>query len=200
MKTIASILIALSMVILILALVQKNSNYMSVGSVVKKHFSVFLQAPIQFCAIFVVPALLSIAAILSNVVSDTLMEDLLVAVSIFFSVFFAVMSILCSMTVAGSETQPKEPTGATGSSESAKKLVEETFNCAMFESIISVAVLVLLICYQMLSFSTPWVKAIIQAIILYLVFLVITNMFVILKRLEKLFSERNGKQKKNNSE
>ena len=55
MKTIASILIALSVGILIVALVQKNSNYMSVSSVIKKHVSLFSKAPIQFCALFIVP-------------------------------------------------------------------------------------------------------------------------------------------------
>ena len=110
MKTIASILIALSVGILIVALVQKNSNYMSVSSVMKKHVSLFSKAPVQLCAIFIVPGLLAIAAVLSNAVSDTLMENLLVAVSIFFSVFFAVMSILCSMSIEGTETRSADQT------------------------------------------------------------------------------------------
>lgn len=188
MKTIASILIALSIGILIVALVQKNSNYMSVGTVIKKHIKLFSHAPIQICAIFFVPGLLAIAAVLSNAVSDALMENLLVAVSIFFSVFFAVMSILCSMTTEGAETQPTDQTKET---DSARSLIRETFICAMFESVVSVAVLIFLICYQLLSLSNRWGKAIFQTVILYLVFLVITNMFVILKRLEKLFSEKN---------
>ena len=188
MKTIASILIALSVGILIVALVQKNSNYMSVSSVMKKHVSLFSKAPVQLCAIFIVPGLLAIAAVLSNAVSDTLMENLLVAVSIFFSVFFAVMSILCSMSIEGTETRSADQTKEKGSTRS---LIKETFICAMLESVVSVAVLIFLISYQMLSLSNPWWKAILQTVILYLVFLVITNMFVILKRLEKLFSEKN---------
>lgn len=188
MKTIASILIALSVGILIVALVQKNSNYMSVSSVIKKQVALFSKAPIQLCAIFIVPGLLAIAAVLSNAVSDMLMENLLVAVSIFFSVFFAVLSILCSMITEEAESQPTDQTKET---DSTRSLIKETFICAMFESVVSVAVLIFLICYQMLSFSTPWWKAIFQMVILYLVFLVITNMFVILKRLEKLFSEKN---------
>ena len=188
MKTIASILIALSVGILIVALVQKNSNYMSVSSVIKKQVALFSKAPIQLCAIFIVPGLLAIAAVLSNAVSDMLMENLLVTVSIFFSVFFAVMSILCSMTTEEAESQSADQ---TKEKDSTRSLIKETFICAMFESVVSVAVLIFLICYQMLSFSTPWWKAIFQMVILYLVFLVITNMFVILKRLEKLFSEKN---------
>ena len=188
MKTIASILIALSVGILIVALVQKNSNYMSVSSVIKKQVALFSKAPIQLCAIFIVPGLLAIAAVLSNAVSDMLMENLLVTVSIFFSVFFAVLSILCSMITEETESQPTDQTKET---DSTRSLIKETFICAMFESVVSVAVLIFLICYQMLSFSTPWWKAIFQMVILYLVFLVITNMFVILKRLEKLFSEKN---------
>lgn len=188
MKTIASILIALSVGILIVALVQKNSNYMSVSSVIKKHVSLFSKAPIQLCVIFIVPGLLAIAAVFSNAVSDTLMENLLVAVSIFFSVFFAVMSILCSMTTEEAESQPADQ---TKEKDSTRSLIKETFICAMFESVVSVAVLIFLISYQMLLLSNPWWKAILRTVILYLVFLVITNMFVILKRLEKLFSEKN---------
>lgn len=156
---------------------------------IKKQVALFSKAPIQLCAIFIVPGFLTIAAVLSNAVSDTLMENLLVAVSIFFSVFFAVMSILCSMTSEGTGIQPKDQTKETGS---ARSLIKETFICAMFESVVSVAVLIFLICYQLLSLSNPWWKTIFQTVILYLVFLIITNMFVILKRLEKLFSEKHG--------
>lgn len=177
MKTIAAILIAVSFSILIIALLQKNSNYMNVSEVITKHFSTFTDAPIQFCAVFLVPAFLSIASVLADAVNDNLMENLLVAVSIFFSVFFAVMSILCSMTTDEPSTRP----------EARNTLINETFICAMFESIISVIVLVLLIGYQLLSLPDSWGKSLLQGVILYFVFLVITNMFVIIKRLQKLF-------------
>lgn len=189
-KTISSIMVAFSAIILILALTRRNSNYMNVGAVIRNHICMIKSAPLQFMAIFYVPAFLSVASVLNGRISDALMENLVVAVSIFFSIFFAIMSILCSMIRKEERASESNKNGTkTDEHKDDNSLLSETFNCVMFESIISVFLLILLIGLQLFSIPCSSIERIFHCIILYLVFLVITNLFVIIKRLEKLFAQ-----------
>ena len=69
-------------------------------------------------------------------------------------------------------------------------LLDETFDCVMFESIISVFLLILLICLKLFPISSGKIELALHSIVLYFVFLVITNLFVIIKRLETLYFEQ----------
>lgn len=197
MKTVSFILVVVSAILLILALTRKNSNYMNVGAVIKSHICMIKTVPIQFLAIFVSPALLAVASVINGRISDALMENLVVAVSIFFSIFFAIMSILCSM-IRKEDARAKSEhndSGAKDFEENYGLLLSETFNCTMFESIISVFLLILLIGLQLFPISCSVIEAIFHCIILYLVFLVITNLLIIIKRLENLFNQDNPTRK-----
>lgn len=191
MKTISIILVAISAFFLILALTRSNSNYMNVGAAITKHYKMIKTVPIQFLAIFVSPAFLSAASVLNGRIDDDLIDTLVVVVSIFFSIFFAIMSILCSMikkhtsnTENNTSTQRQDKLD-----ENYNLLLNETFDCVMFESIISVFLLILLICLQLFPISCVPVELSLHGVVLYLVFLVIANLFVIIKRLEKLYND-----------
>lgn len=60
---------------------------MNAGVAITKHIKVLKNAPIQFLAIFVSPALLSVASVLNGRISDDLIDTLVVVVSIFFLFF-----------------------------------------------------------------------------------------------------------------
>lgn len=180
MHTISMILVIVSTIIIFIAITRKNSNYMNIGNVIKEQIKLLKVAPIQFIAVFITPALLSLASIFSGKIDEKLMSDLLVAVSIFFSIFFSIMGILCSISVRSDNGEVKTCSSKNG-------LLNETFNCVMFESTICVLLLIILLVMQLYQ-GSQIVSTILSFFVLYFTFLVVTNLFIIIKRLESLFN------------
>lgn len=169
------------------SLIQKNNNFMDTRLIFKQHFSVFKGSKFACFVIFVVPAILSSSVTMVHTIDKETVSNLNVVLSILTSLFFAMLSILCSLLGTLKDNPSQEETCSKRTKY--KDLLKDTFNSVLFECI--VCVLLLLVNFSQLFFdnfaSSVWLYAI-SGIIYYLTFVVILNIFVIVKRIRILFN------------
>ena len=181
------ILFSISAALIVFALIQKNSNFMYVRAIIKKHFSVFKGSPLQFIVLFVVPLFLAIASVQIKPVNENIINNLNVVLAILISMFFAMLSILSAFPVE-LDKKKDEKSKIVSTDKVYDRVLGETFNSIMFECIQSILVL---ICSCSILFFGYYEKGaflnIISTILYYLFFVLVLNIFVIIKRMMALF-------------
>lgn len=189
--SISAILVGLSAILILLTLIQKNSNFLDVRSIISTHLKVFSNSPFQCFVIFVVPLLLAVAAAIKKVLSEDIINTLNIVLTIFISMFFTMLSILSTLNSKKlSKQQSADPT-AKEKAERYNSLLEETFNSVMFECLLCILVLVILFMLLFFNdFSESWKISLISGAVYYLSILVVFNIFVIIKRIKVLFDQR----------
>ena len=181
------ILFSISAALIVLALIQKNSNFMDVRTIIKKHLSVFKGSPLQFMVLFVVPLFLAIASVHIKPVNENIINNLNIVLAILISMFFAMLSILSAFPVK-LDKKKDEKAEIISTDMVYDRVLGETFNSIMFECIQSILVL---ICSCSILFFGYYEKGvflyIISTILYYLFFVLVLNIFVIIKRMMALF-------------
>lgn len=189
--SISGILICIGIILTVIALLQKNSNFLDVRSIISTHLRVFSGSPLQFAVIFGVPLLLTIAALNEQILSKDIVDTLNIVLSILISMFFAMLSILSALNFKAVNKNEKDDLLVTSKIERYNLLLKETFNVVMFECIL--CILVLAVSFTLLfinDFSVSWQLTFVSGIIYYLSLMIIFNIFVIIKRLKVLFDHR----------
>ena len=183
------ILFSISAALIVLALIQKNSNFMDVRTIIKKHLSVFKGSPLQFIVLFVVPLFLAIASVQIKPVNENIINNINIVLAILISMLFSMLSILSAFPVK--LDKKKDEMARVVSTDTDKvydRVLGETFNSLMFECIQSILVL---ICSCSILFFGYYEKGaflyIISTILYYLFFVLVLNIFVIIKRMMALF-------------
>ena len=152
---------------------------------------IFCGLPLQKIVIFIVPFLLSISAISTQLLTKDIVNNLNIVLSILISMFFAILSILSSFTYKS--TDPKTVTDVSLRKEAEKynKLLKQTFNAVIFESVLSIVVLILSFA-QLFSndFSETWKLKVISLIVYYLALVIVFNILVVIKRMKSLFETK----------
>jgi len=91
--------------------------------------------------------------------------------------FFAMISILYSTSSKENVTDEKR-----------KKLLHETINTILFECVLSIILLVISFIVLFIDdYNLSWPIVIVSLIIYYLLFVIILNVFIVIKRIKKLF-------------
>lgn len=85
------ILFFLGIILILVALLQKNSNFLDVRKIVRQHLSIFSKSPLQVVAIFGAPLLIAIAAAATHPLTVEIVNNLNVVLSILISMFFAML-------------------------------------------------------------------------------------------------------------
>lgn len=134
--SISSILLGISVVLTITALLQKNSNFLDVRSIIIAHFKVFSGSPLQCVVIFGVPLLIAIAALNRQLLSRDIVDTLNIVLSILISMFFAMLSILSALNPKTMSVERKNDVIAASKVDEYNLLLKETFNAIMFECIL----------------------------------------------------------------
>lgn len=186
-----TILVCISIILMILALLQKNSNFLDVRSVFLSHFKVFIKSPLQCIVIFGVPALLTIVAVDKQNLSKEIVDVLNIVLSILISMFFAMLSILSALPPKNLNKNQENDTVAKNRNIQYNLLLIETFNSIMFECILCILVLatsVILLFFN--DFSASWQLVVISTVVYYLSLVIVFNIFVIIKRIKVLFDNR----------
>ena len=189
--SISGILICISVILTVTALLQKNSNFLDVRSIISTHLRVFSGSPFQCVVIFGVPLLLAIAALNEQILSKDIVDTLNIVLSILISMFFAMLSILSALNFKTINKSEKEDLLAVSKIERYNSLLKETFNAVMFECIL--CILVLAASFTLLfinDFSASWQLTFLSGVIYYLSLVIVFNIFVIIKRLKVLFDHR----------
>ena len=181
------ILFSICILLTILALTQKNSNFMDVRRIIKNHFHVFRGSSLQCVVLFVVPLLLAVAAVQIRPVDESIINNLNVVLAILISMFFAMLSILSSFPARLNKCGEEMQQGSIAN-KAYDKTLGETFNSILFECILSSLVL---ICSFSILFFGFFERCIfldcVSIILYYLFFVLISNVFVIIKRIMALF-------------
>ena len=184
-------LVWISIILIILALFQKNSNFLDVRSVFTAHFKVFIGSPLQCIVIFGVPVLLTIVAVDKQNLNKEIVDTLNIVLSILVSMFFAMLSILSALPQKSIGEDQKKSVVEQNRIKEYNLLLIETFNSVMFECILCILVLATSVILLFINdFSASWQLAAISGVVYYLSLIIVLNIFVIIKRIKVLFDNR----------
>lgn len=186
-----NILVLISIFILAVALLQRNSNFLDVRKVFSSHLKVFSESPLQFVAIFIVPLLLAIAISEDYPVSTVIINNIILILTIFMSMFFAMLSILSTFTFKKVAKHKENDVTANNRVSDYNQLLRETFNAVIFECIICILVLIIAFCLSPIDdYSSLHSIGIVSCIVYYLFLVILLNIFVVIKRIKKLFEQK----------
>lgn len=189
--SINAFLICVSIILIVIALLQKNSNFLDVRSIISSHFRLFTASPLQCIVIFGVPLLLTVVALKKQPLTKDVVDTLNIVLSIFISMFFAMMGILSTLNnKIPNEDQRKDVT-AVRKFKTYNLLLKETFNAVLFECILCIIVLAMSITLTFINtFLVSWQLVAISGIVYYLSLVIVFNILVIIKRIKVLFDNR----------
>lgn len=187
----SDILLYISLGLICCALLQKNSNFLDIRKVFADHFAIFDNSPLQKFVIFIVPFLLSISAVYTQLLTKDIVNNLNIVLSILISMFFAILSILSSFTYKSTDPKTVTDVSLRKKAEKYNKLLKQTFNAVIFESVLSIVVLILSFA-QLFSnnFSETWKLKVISLIVYYLALVIVFNILVVIKRMKSLFETK----------
>ena len=187
----SDILLYISLGLICCALLQKNSNFLDIRKVFTDHFAIFDNSPLQKFVIFIVPFLLSFSAISTQLLTKDIVNNLNIVLSILISMFFAILSILSSFTYKSTDPKTVTDVSLRKKAEKYNKLLKQTFNAVIFESVLSIVVLILSFA-QLFSndFSETWRLKVISLIVYYLALVIVFNILVVIKRMKSLFETK----------
>ena len=187
----SDILLYISLGLICCALLQKNSNFLDIRKVFADHFAIFDNSPLQKIVIFIVPFLIPISAISTQLLTKDIVNNLNIVLSILISMFFAILSILSSFTYKSTDPKTVTDVSLRKKAEKYNKLLKQTFNAVIFESVLSIVVLILSFA-QLFSndFSETWKLKVISLIVYYLALVIVFNILVVIKRMKSLFETK----------
>lgn len=177
--------------LILVALLQKNSNFLDVRKIIRQHLSIFFKSPLQVVAIFGAPLLIAIAAAATHSLTIEIVNNLNVVLSILISMFFAMLSILASLSFKSTDRSKVEDVTLIRAAENYNKVLRQTNNAILFESVL--AILLLIISFSQLfigSFDPTWKLKIISAFVYYLTLVLVLNIFVVIKRTKELLDSK----------
>lgn len=186
------ILFFLGIILILVALLQKNSNFLDVRKIVRQHLSIFSKSPLQVVAIFGAPLLIAIAAAATHPLTVEIVNNLNVVLSILISMFFAMLSILASLSLKSTDQSKVEDVTLIRNAKNYNKVLKQTNNAILFESVL--AILLLIVSFSQLfigSFDSTLKLKIISAFVYYLTLALILNIFVVIKRTKELLDSKN---------
>lgn len=154
MALIAKVTLLIGILLLVIGLFQRNSNFLDVNKIIKEHVSIFKGNIVQGLSIFLAPAIISLSISLCQTITDDIINSVVVILSIFGALFFAELSILCSLP-------------QTGKNERYIKLLRETFNSVLFEILVSTIVLIIAVVYMFFNGHT---NIIIERVVSFLIY------------------------------
>ncbi|MBQ3307035.1 MAG: hypothetical protein IJG68_02455 [Bacilli bacterium] len=179
MNNILLVLVVLGLLFMLFSFSVKLGNFVDIRDIIKKHLSFFKSNKLQFISIYIVTIVFSLYIGTIHTINKELLDNMIIILSILISMFFAVLSILCSID-------------SKNKNDIYKQLLNETYTSTVFEIII--CIVLLLISFAALfmgkGFNTI-IDIIASDIIYYLTFVLILNIFVIIKRIEAIFQYRN---------
>lgn len=169
------VLFILALVILLVYIFKAGTNYLNIGKIFKDYISMFSDAQKQLLIFWGVPVLLSGALVQITVLTSELSEHLSVFLSILVSAFFAMLSILVSKDTSRRTSQLYE------------QVLKETASTVLLEIVLCIMSLVISLSIIFFDNSIEqWIRIIISAFEYYLLFAMLLNMLILIKRFKSL--------------
>lgn len=185
MLIISIVLFCLSVLVLFVYAFRKNNNFINLRGTISNYTSIFKNKNNKYLKgqlfiFFGIPCTLSIATTIIKPIDDTFLNLILLVITIFISMFFAMLSIIISF----GDKQAKN-----------NKLVKETCDSLIFENFICVIIILIALIYNLfpnIAFSfipknlTDYLAHTADFFIYYLLYCLLLNLFIVLKRIRVL--------------
>ena len=169
------VLFSLALIILLVYVFKAGTNYLNIGKIFKDYISIFSDAKKHLWIFWGVPVLLSGALVQVTVLTSGLAENLCVFLSILVSAFFAMLSILVSKDITKQVSKLYE------------QVLKETASTVLLEIVLCMVSLVISLSIIFLGASmTQWVQVIVSLFEYYLLFAMLLNMLILIKRFKSL--------------
>lgn len=169
------VLFILALIILLVYIFKAGTNYLNIGKIFKDYISIFSNAKKHLWIFWGVPVLLSGALVQVTVLTSGLAENLCVFLSILVSAFFAMLSILVSKDATKQASKLYE------------QVLKETASTILLEIVLCMVLLVISLSIIFLNARmTQWVQVIISLFEYYLLFAMLLNMLILIKRFKSL--------------
>ena len=169
------VLFILALVILLVYVFKAGTNYLNIGKIFKDYISIFSDAKKHLWIFWGIPVLLSGALVQVTVLTSDLAEHLSVFLSILISAFFAMLSILASKDTSKQTLKLYE------------QVLKETASTVLLEIVLCMVSLVISLSIIFLDTSiTQWIQVIVSLFEYYLLFAMLLNMLILIKRFKSL--------------
>nr|DAE43378.1 MAG TPA: hypothetical protein [Caudoviricetes sp.] len=155
---------------------KKNNNFFDVRNIFYEQFKMFDKAKGQIIVFYVVPAILAYATTKNKYIDKDIIDNIIIVMSIILSMLFAMLSII---------------NGYQKSDPKYTKVLDETNNSIMFQSVLCVITLIVSFAQFFVGdYSGEKAIIVVSFVLYYFVFVIILNTFVVLKRMKALYDNR----------
>ena len=171
------IMFGISIMILLFCFTRRNNNFFDIRSIFRHHFSIFNGNKFQLFVFYFVPLMLAFGTLEIKTIDKDVISNINIVLAIFISMFFAMISILYNVPLKKDVNDDRN-----------KKLLNETINTILFGCVLSI--ILLIVSFIVLfadNYSLSWAIFIVSLLIYYLLFVIVLNIFIIIKRVKKLF-------------
>lgn len=169
------VLFAISILILSVYIFRGGTNFLNIKKVFSDYLNIFAEARAHLLIFWGIPFLLSIGLVQITTIDGNLSNTLIVFQSILISAFFAMLSILI-----GKQNETNE-------NELYITVLKETASVILLEIILCVVSVMLSVATIFLGATlNPFLLQIISAANYYIIFVVILNLLIIIKRIKAL--------------
>lgn len=136
----------------------------------------FADAKGQIVVFYVVPLILAYAVTKNKHIDQNIVDNIIIVLSIILSMLFAMLSIINGYQKINSKYA---------------KVLDETNNSILFQSVLCVITLIISFSQFFINtYSCEVITKIISFVLYYLIFVIILNTFIILKRMKSLYDNR----------
>ncbi|MCQ4638574.1 hypothetical protein NE619_17740 [Anaerovorax odorimutans] len=163
-----------------------KKKYMNCFEIIKKHLDCFNSkngktSYVSIFLYFVIPLFLAIAVLRIRNIDTNVINLLTIIVSILTTMFFTLLTLILDMR--GKVKASREYNA--GDASLSLKLLKEVYYSIMFEILLSVAILIM--CFvELFAQQFYWLCGL---VIYYISFVVLTNLFIVLKRIFKVIDK-----------
>lgn len=194
---ISIILFCFSGIFLLLYSIRKNNNFINVRKTLANHVAIFknnkwLKGQLLF--FFGLPCTLAIATTIIKPIDDSFLNLILLIITIFISMFFAMLSIIISFKDRENQTKNEKLKDSKEQVQN-KKLIKQTCDSLIFENFICVIIILISLIYNLFpkavfnflpDYCIGYLISIANFIIYYLLYCLLLNLFIVLKRIRIL--------------
>lgn len=186
-KTIVGLsLVAFSLLMIFICMIRKKEEFFNIRKTICDHLTIFKHCPSKYWIFYGLPLLFSVGLALIYEAGSGFYTELSVVLGIILSMLFAILSILTSQdySTVNDKTQKSK----------AKKVLKETTNAIVFDSILSLFLMLYGLVIIVLSgiktieipFDTTIIKAVVSGIAYYVFTIILLNLLFIVKQMSKI--------------
>lgn len=193
-KTIGFALIVVAIIPIIISIFSERRSFFNIKSIIKDHLKMFENRKSQYLIFYGSPFILSVGLALIYDAQDDFYNNLSVIISIILSMLFAVLAILTSLDYSNSLNSNDN----TANSSNIIKVVNETTNSIIFETIICVFLLIYGMIVVIVRGVMPLnlvINKILTGVSCFFFTVLILDLLVVIKRMSRIIKIKMNERK-----